>query len=44
MVSFEGMDRRQDKIDICLQKYGFSGLEETQELCTRYGIDCNSSC
>ncbi|MEQ8190064.1 MAG: GGGtGRT protein [Candidatus Eremiobacterota bacterium] len=39
MVSFEGYERRIDKINKCLVEYGFKSLEEVRELCLSKGID-----
>ena len=39
MVSFEGYERRIDKINKCLAEYGFKSLEEVRELCLSKGID-----
>ncbi len=39
MVQFEGYERRIDKIDKCLEEYGFKSLEETRDLCLQKGID-----
>ncbi len=39
MVSFEGYERRIEKINKCLAEYGFKNLEEVRELCLSKGID-----
>lgn len=39
VITFEGMERRKDKLDKCLADYGFSGFAEARELCTSRGID-----
>jgi hypothetical protein len=39
VVSFEGYERRIDKINKCLAEYGFKSLEEVRELCLSKGID-----
>ncbi|MEQ8222675.1 MAG: GGGtGRT protein [Candidatus Eremiobacterota bacterium] len=39
MVSFEGYERRIEKINKCLAEYGFKSLEEVKELCLSKGID-----
>ncbi len=38
MAKFEGYERRIDKINSELKKYGFSSLEDAQELCLSKGI------
>ena len=42
MINFEGYDRRINKINAELKKYGFSSLEECKELCDSKGIDVNA--
>jgi len=42
MVKFEGMERRQAKIDIELKKYGFSSLEDAKALCDEKGVDVDA--
>ncbi|MDP4152734.1 MAG: GGGtGRT protein [Bacillota bacterium] len=42
MVNFEGYDRRKEKLDAELAKYGFSSLEECRELCSSKGIDVDA--
>ena len=39
MPNFEGKERRQEKIDVCLKEYGFDSLEQANELCLSKGID-----
>jgi len=39
MAQFEGKERRMAKIEACLKEYGFSSLEQAQELCASKGID-----
>jgi len=39
VVSFEGYERRIEKINKCLAEYGFKSLEEVKELCLSKGID-----
>ncbi|MDO5114582.1 MAG: GGGtGRT protein [Synergistaceae bacterium] len=39
MVSFEGYERRIEKINAFLAEKGFGGLEETRELCLERGVD-----
>ena len=39
MVQFEGYERRIDKINKCLLKYGISSLEEAKEICVSKGVD-----
>ena len=38
-VTFEGKERRMDKINACLAKYGIESLEAARELCLSKGID-----
>ena len=42
MVQFEGYDRRKDKLEKELAKYGFSSLEEARDLCLSKGVDVES--
>ncbi len=42
MVQFEGYDRRKDKLEAELPKYGFSSLEEARDLCLSKGVDVES--
>ena len=39
MALFENYERRIDKINFALSKYGISGLEEAKNLCDRFGLD-----
>lgn len=39
VVKFEGQNRRQAKIDVCLKEYGFADLQAADELCKSKGID-----
>ncbi len=39
MATFEGQDRRQEKLNIALKEYGFNNIDETRELCLSKGID-----
>lgn len=39
MVNFEGIERRIDKINSCLQQYGINDLEEAKALVLKSGID-----
>ena len=39
MAQFEGKERRQAKIDVCLKEYGMATLEEAKELCESKGIE-----
>ena len=39
MVTFEGYERRIEKINATLKKYGISSLEEAKEICTKKGVD-----
>ena len=41
-VSFEGYERRIDKINACLKEYGMSGLEEARKVCLDKGIDVDA--
>ncbi|MDD6312872.1 MAG: GGGtGRT protein [Firmicutes bacterium] len=41
MVTFEGYERRIDKINATLKEYGFKDLEEVKALCDSKGIDVN---
>jgi hypothetical protein len=38
-IKFEGQNRRQNKIDVCLKEYGFSDLQAAEDLCKSKGID-----
>jgi len=38
-ITFEGMERRTDKINKCLADYGMKDLAEARELCLSKGID-----
>jgi hypothetical protein len=38
-VKFEGQNRRQAKIDVCLKEYGFADLQAADDLCKSKGID-----
>jgi len=42
MVRFEGYERRIDKINKTLEKYGFKSLEEVRESCDSKGINIDS--
>ena len=39
MVKFEGYERRIDKINDCMKKYGIKDLEDAKAICTSKGID-----
>ena len=39
MATFEGQDRRQEKLNVTLKEYGFNNIDETRELCLSKGID-----
>ena len=41
-VSFEGYERRIDKINACLKEYGLSDLEEARKICLDKGIDVDA--
>ena len=38
-IKFEGQNRRQAKIDVCLKEYGFASLQAADDLCKSKGID-----
>jgi len=38
-IKFEGQNRRQAKIDVCLKEYGFADLQAADDLCKSKGID-----
>ena len=42
MAKFEGMERRQAKIDACLKENGIASLDAARELCLQKGIDVES--
>lgn len=42
MITFEGMDRRMPKIEVCLHQYGIADLEAARALCLQHGIDVES--
>lgn len=39
MVTFEGYERRIEKINATLKEYGIGSLEEAKEICTKKGVD-----
>ncbi len=39
MVTFEGYERRIDKINACMKKYGIKDLEDAKAICNAKGID-----
>lgn len=39
MVTFEGYERRIEKINATLKEYGIASLEEAKEICTKKGVD-----
>ena len=39
MITFEGYERRIDKINAVLNEYGISGLEEAKKICDAAGVD-----
>ncbi len=41
-VTFEGFERRIDKINAVLASYGIKGLEDAKAICLDKGIDCES--
>ena len=42
MALFEGYERRIDKINETLAKYGISSIEEAKEICDKAGVDVYS--
>ena len=38
-ITFEGYERRIDKINAELKNYGINSLEECKEICDKAGID-----
>ena len=42
MVSFEGKERRMEKISACLKKYDLGSLEDARTLCQDVGVDAFS--
>lgn len=42
MALFEGYERRIDKINVTLNEYGFSKIEDARDLCVEKGIDVDS--
>lgn len=41
-VTFEGYERRIDKINGVLAQYGIKDLEEARDICLSKGVDCNA--
>jgi hypothetical protein len=39
MATFEGYERRIDKINACLKEYGLASLEDARDLCLQKGVD-----
>ena len=39
MITFEGYERRIDKINAVLKEYGIDGLEEAKKICDDHGVD-----
>ena len=39
MVTFEGYERRIEKINACMKKYGIKDLEDAKAICSAKGID-----
>jgi len=39
MITFEGYDRRIDKINAALKEYGIASLEEAKDICVKKGVD-----
>ncbi len=42
MVTFEGYDRREEKLGKALKEYGIKSMEEAREICLSKGIDVDS--
>ena len=42
MVTFEGYERRIDKLNSIMPQYGIASLEEAKQLCDDKGIDVRS--
>jgi hypothetical protein len=42
-VTFEGYDRRINKINACLKEHGIKDLEEARQICLDKGIDCDKT-
>ncbi len=42
MVTFEGYDRRKEKLALALKEYGIASMEEAKEICSAKGIDVDS--
>lgn len=42
MIRFEGMERRQSKVEACLKKYSLENLEQCRKICLDMGIDVES--
>ena len=43
MISFEGYDKRINKINKCLKKYGFKNLEDCEKLCLKHNINVSET-
>lgn len=43
MITFEGYERRIDKINSVLKENGIASLEEAKEICTKKGVDVEKS-
>ena len=43
-VTFEGYERRIDKINGVLAQYGIKDLEEARAICLEKGVDCKCNC
>lgn len=41
-VTFEGYERRIDKINGVLANYGIKDLEDARAICLEKGVDCNA--
>ncbi|MGN1042037.1 MAG: GGGtGRT protein [Christensenellales bacterium] len=42
MVTFEGYDRRKEKLEAALKEYGIGSMEEAKEICSSKGIDVDA--
>ena len=42
MATFEGYERRIEKINACLKEYGFTSLDEAKAFCESKGVDADS--
>ena len=42
MASFEGYERRIDKINVCLKEYGFQDLDQVKAYTLEKGVDADA--